>query len=476
MVDRHIAGRGLPAALRRSPSRTAQFGQTVAAGLLVVGSVLGVGLLTVADSASVAVLPVDRSPLGATGALPVLHVPAGDFLDARVPPPPTGFVAEDGGAVAGPAALTASTALAAAATDDGIPDRVLSAYRQAEATTARTLPGCHLRWEVLAGIGRIEASHAEGGRLTAAGVASPAILGPVLNGQPGTAAVADSDGGRLDGEPVWDRAVGPMQFLPSTWQVYGGGGDPQNVDDAAVATGRYLCAGATDLADPAQLFRAVYRYNHSAAYVTDVLGWARAYQAGFTAVPNGLLVAPAQAASVGPTVPVPPVLLLTAAQRTDQAALNPLSTAVPDPSRAARPAAPETDPAPTTSPPAPSTNSTSSDPTPTPPGTPAPTETPTVTRTPAPTSLPPTPTSPAPTSPPAAVVAPDPPTASVALSPAGCVPTDARGAGTPSPTTASPAGELPAVMPTAPVVMSPGPLPTGSDVLACRAESSAPSS
>lgn len=161
----------------------------------------------------------------------------------------------------------------------GIPSRVLEAYQKAAATMGTVDPGCHLGWWELAAIGRIESGHAGGGRLTAQGVAVPPILGPLLDGA-GFAAVTDTDSGRLDGDAVWDRAVGPMQFLPGTWASYGAGGDPQNVDDATLASGRYLCAGGGDLDNPAQLAAAVFGYNHSDAYVADVLAWASAYRRG----------------------------------------------------------------------------------------------------------------------------------------------------------------------------------------------------
>jgi hypothetical protein len=55
--------------------------------------------------------------------------------------------------------------------------------------------------------------------------------------------------------PCTTRAVGPMQFIASTWrrvQVDGNGdgrGDPDNIYDAALGAAVYLCAGETDLRD-----------------------------------------------------------------------------------------------------------------------------------------------------------------------------------------------------------------------------------
>ncbi|WP_016700594.1 lytic transglycosylase domain-containing protein, partial [Actinoalloteichus spitiensis] len=174
----------------------------------------------------------------------------------------------------------------------GIPAIVLDAYRRAERSLGQTQPGCGLHWSLLAGIGRIESGHARGGNVDSGGTTLSPILGPQLNGGPGIAAIPDTDGGLLDGDPVWDRAVGPMQFIPSTWAAYAadGNGDgvasPHNVYDAALAAGRYLCSGGLDLRVPDQLAAAVFRYNRSDAYVRDVLYWADAYRHGVTPLPG----------------------------------------------------------------------------------------------------------------------------------------------------------------------------------------------
>ncbi|HEX6198241.1 MAG TPA: PASTA domain-containing protein [Jiangellaceae bacterium] len=175
----------------------------------------------------------------------------------------------------------------------GIPAMVLAAYQAAAERLASEDPSCGLRWQVLAGIGKVESSHARGGQLNAAGVTVPAIIGPVLNGGPGVAAISDSDDGAWDGDVVWDRAVGPMQFIPGTWRGFGadadgdGVSDPHNVWDATLAAGRYLCAGGGDLRTEAGLRAALYRYNHSASYVNHVLAWINAYLDGEpTATPD----------------------------------------------------------------------------------------------------------------------------------------------------------------------------------------------
>jgi hypothetical protein len=167
----------------------------------------------------------------------------------------------------------------------GINGTMLGAYMQAAEALADAQPNCNLHWSLLASIGRIESNHARGGRLDAEGNTSPKILGPVLNGG-GFAAITDTDGGRWDGDARWDRAVGAMQFIPSTWEGYAsdGNGDgvrsPHNVYDATVAAGKYLCSGGMDLSKPQDRATAVFRYNHSNSYVATVLSWADAYADG----------------------------------------------------------------------------------------------------------------------------------------------------------------------------------------------------
>src|SRR5215211_7951440 len=199
-----------------------------------------------------------------------------------------------------------------------IPALTLRAYREAAAWAAGFDPGCRLPWTVLAGIGRIESNHGLFGgaatRFSAAGTVSPRITGPPLDGN-GVAAIPDSDGGRWDGDATWDRAVGPMQFIPTTWRSLGRDGngdrvaDPNNLFDAAVSAAGYLCLGGDgDLSDPARLRQAIYGYNHSWPYVDAVLGWARLYAGGVAtgpAVPSGpaTTAAPTTAAptTAGPT-------------------------------------------------------------------------------------------------------------------------------------------------------------------------------
>jgi hypothetical protein len=173
----------------------------------------------------------------------------------------------------------------------GIPGVMLQAYQRGADALNRLLPNCHMHWSLLASIGRIETNHARGGQVFGNGDTVRPILGPVLNGG-GFAAITDTDGGSLDGDNRWDRAVGPMQFIPSTWRGYAsdGNGDrvssPHNIYDASIAAGKYLCSGNLDMANPQQRAVAVFRYNHSDSYVRTVLIWADAYAKGVTPLPS----------------------------------------------------------------------------------------------------------------------------------------------------------------------------------------------
>jgi len=178
----------------------------------------------------------------------------------------------------------------------GIPLMVLRAYHQAADRLAVEQPSCKLPWWLLAGIGHTESGHAESGRLTADGTTRGRILGPRLNGGiPGDAIITDTDHGSYDGDKVYDRAVGPMQFIPATWVRWGTDGnadgkvDPSNIFDATLAAGHYLCANGRNLATPAGLRAAVLSYNHSAPYLATVLAWGMAYRDGASALPDSPL-------------------------------------------------------------------------------------------------------------------------------------------------------------------------------------------
>ena len=226
---------------------------------------------------------------------------------------PSSLASSDGRSSAGspgaaPAGAVVAGAPLPAGSAAGVPARVLVAYRAAAERLERDAPGCGLPWWVLAGIGKVESGHASGGRVEDTGRTRGTILGPRLDGSlAGTARITDSDGGAVDGDGAFDRAVGPMQFLPGTWAGFGadadgdGRADPHDVDDAALGAGRYLCSGARDgaLSTETGQRAALMRYNRSVAYGLKVLGFGAAYRDGVAPVPGAtgsVPVAPAPGA------------------------------------------------------------------------------------------------------------------------------------------------------------------------------------
>ncbi|MER7455389.1 lytic murein transglycosylase [Nocardia beijingensis] len=169
----------------------------------------------------------------------------------------------------------------------GVPGVAVAAYENAERILAAENPVCGMPWSLLAGIGRVESTHAYGGKADADGNPLSPVYGPVLDGSlTGNHVVRDSDDGALDGLDGYDRAIGPMQFLPDTWKRYAADGngdgiaDPQNLFDAALTAGRYLCDGGLNMRDLAQQSKAILRYNHSMAYVANVMAWETSYSTG----------------------------------------------------------------------------------------------------------------------------------------------------------------------------------------------------
>jgi hypothetical protein len=225
-------------------------------------------------------------------------------------------------AVKAPASLTPTRGLArhlrghtrqiiATASASGIPAVALAAYQRAATVINGADHTCHLPWQLVAAIGRVESDHgrAEGNVLTDRGIDKPGIYGPVLDGRHGTTLIKDTDAGQYDNDTRYDRAVGPMQFIPSTWAIVGvdadndGRRDPQDIYDATLASAVYLCSGPDDLSTAAGQRSAVFRYNHSRQYVAVVLAIERAYLRGdYTSVPNGTT-------STGFSLANPPVIV-----------------------------------------------------------------------------------------------------------------------------------------------------------------------
>ncbi len=178
----------------------------------------------------------------------------------------------------------ADTAAAAA----GIGPVLAAAYTRAPVAVLALVPDCRVRWQVLAAVGKVESGHATAGGSTIAadGTVNPPILGPLLDGHlPNTQIITDTDHGTLDANSAFDRAVGPAQFLPATWAGAGADGngdgraDPQNVFDAELAKARYLCLAVPghDLTGDPAILTALWAYNRSHPYGTEVLGWVHTY-------------------------------------------------------------------------------------------------------------------------------------------------------------------------------------------------------
>lgn len=248
-------------------------------------------------------------------------------------------------------ARTGAIAVALAQGSD-IPMPALAAYQRAAAVVTTADRACALDWTLLAAVGMVESDHGrlKSSRLDASGKATPPIYGPALTAPAGERA-PDTDAGAVDKLTSGDRAVGPMQFVPSTWPLVAVDGDgdgvrdPQDIDDAALAAAVYLCSGDEDVSTDAGKQAALTRYNRSEAYVSTVLKIAK----GYTDSPYGgddieLAAAPAHA-EANPGRPGP-----KAAKKADKKPTKkkPAKTA-PKPSPSAQPSD-EPSPAPSATP------------------------------------------------------------------------------------------------------------------------------
>lgn len=162
----------------------------------------------------------------------------------------------------------------------GVPRPAVRAY-----ATAQVLSSCRAGWTTVAAIGWVESQHGSIGdrALRPDGRSTRRVIGPALDGRGPVAAIpAAPSSVRWHGDPLWEHAVGPMQFLPATWRQWAADGDrdgrsdPFDIDDAALAAAAYLCASG-DLATSTGWADAVWAYNNDGRYVDLVYATAVAY-------------------------------------------------------------------------------------------------------------------------------------------------------------------------------------------------------
>lgn len=174
-----------------------------------------------------------------------------------------------------------------------ISGQALRAYGNAELIARDSWPDCHLHWNTLAGIGWVETRHGtytgkwhKPSQLDENGYPTPEIHGIPLDGTNGTAEIPDTDNGEIDGDAEHDRAVGPMQFIPSSWRINGndangdGIADPKQIDDAALGAAKLLCSDGRDLSTEQGWMAAILAYNASNDYVRRVANAANSYAVG----------------------------------------------------------------------------------------------------------------------------------------------------------------------------------------------------
>ncbi|TYL55936.1 hypothetical protein FXB39_01695 [Nocardioides sp. BGMRC 2183] len=237
------------------------------------GTTVGIGALALTDGTS-------EVPVRVATTVPVdVPTTADPFAQPAVRPADVAAP----GAVRNVAALQPQPATGAARIAD-IPSPALIAYQRADSVINTADPGCHLQWTLLAALGRVLTDHGVGGsgvggrahRVDRHGQVTPGLVGEVQRTGDGRR-VSDTDAGRLDDDRRHDRTVGPMLIDPTTWAVIGVDGDgdgrrnPQDLDDAALATAVRLCVGRFDLRREDDRAATVRRISAAPRFVQAVL-------------------------------------------------------------------------------------------------------------------------------------------------------------------------------------------------------------
>lgn len=198
---------------------------------------------------------------------------------------------------------------------------IAGAFASSSPPTERSAaePRCRLPWHVLAAIGGTSTDHGRvrsfslvTTRLDGDGSAVPAIVGPVLRAGD-QAFVSDTDAGSLDHDPTNDRAIGPLLLTPTLWSHVGldadrdGARDPQDVDDAALATAVLVCSTGLDLRSPENQTTALAQLNARPGFARGVVLLAADYRADEARHPGTApVVGPLPSGAPPPSTPAPP--------------------------------------------------------------------------------------------------------------------------------------------------------------------------
>jgi hypothetical protein len=162
-----------------------------------------------------------------------------------------------------------------------IPMMALNAYRNTERMMASAYPGCGVSWNLLAGIGRIESMHANGGATDASGAA----VRPICGGADGHCRATSHRGPQPAGH-LRPRAIGRCSSAGQSVAVARARNGRRKAHAVRVrpVPGRHRASVGSNSRDQSQVMTAILRYNNSVAYARNVLGWAAAYATGVVPV------------------------------------------------------------------------------------------------------------------------------------------------------------------------------------------------
>ena len=166
----------------------------------------------------------------------------------------------------------------------GIPRLAVLAYAGAILRAGEVYPECGVGWNTLAAIGLTESDHGrhDGSSIQADFSVTPPIYGIRLDGG-NTDEITDTDGGLVDGDAEYDRAVGPMQLIPQTWASWPSDGngdnvaDPHNIADASIAAAHHMCRASGGMSTVEGWQAGIAAYNSSDEYLLAVASAAQRY-------------------------------------------------------------------------------------------------------------------------------------------------------------------------------------------------------